>query len=70
MQAGQTIKLISHLEDGVRRELGDVVVTVHNLPKGTVAAYYPEASVLNAIDHHNEMSKTRASKAIPVRVEV
>jgi molybdopterin-dependent oxidoreductase alpha subunit len=70
LRAGQTIKLISDFEDGVRRELGGLIVTAHNLPKGTIAAYYPEANVLNAIDHHDEMSKTPASKAIPVRIEV
>jgi hypothetical protein len=26
--------------------------------------------VLNAIDHHDALSKTPASKAIPVRIEV
>jgi anaerobic selenocysteine-containing dehydrogenase len=66
---GQTIKLVSDFEDNVSRELGGLVVTAHNLPRGTIAAYYPEANVLNAIDHHDEMSKTPASKAIPVRIE-
>jgi molybdopterin-dependent oxidoreductase alpha subunit len=66
---GQTIKLVSDFEDNISRELGGLVVTAHNLPRGTIAAYYPEANVLNAIDHHDEMSKTPASKAIPVRIE-
>ena len=46
-----------------------LTVTAHNLPRGTIAAYYPEANVLNSIDHHDELSKTPASKAIPVRIE-
>jgi anaerobic selenocysteine-containing dehydrogenase len=43
-------------------------VREHNLPRGTIGAYYPEANVLNAIDHHDELSKTPASNAIPVRI--
>lgn len=67
---GQIVKLVSDFGDGVRRELGGLKVTAHNLPSGTIGAYYPEANVLNAIDHHDELSKTPASKAIPVRIEV
>lgn len=66
---GQTVTLVSDFEDGKRRELGGLQIRTHNLPSGTVAAYYPESNVLNAIDHHDELSKTPASKAIPVRIE-
>jgi molybdopterin-dependent oxidoreductase alpha subunit len=67
---GQIVTLVSDFEDGVRRELGGLTVRAHNLPNGTIGAYYPEANVLNAIDHYDELSKTPASKAIPVRIEV
>jgi len=66
---GQTVRLVSDFEDGRRRELGGLVVTQHALPKGTICSYYPECNVLNAIDHHDELSKTPASKSIPVRIE-
>lgn len=66
---GQVVTLVSDFGDGVRRELGGLAVRAHNLPRGTIGAYYPEANVLNAIDHHDELSKTPASKAIPVRIE-
>jgi len=55
---------------GITRELPDLKVTQHNLPRGTIGAYYPEANVLVAIDHHDELSKTPASKAVPVRIQV
>jgi molybdopterin-dependent oxidoreductase alpha subunit len=67
---GQVVTLVSDFEDGIRRVLGGLTVTMHNLPTGTIGAYYPEANALNAIDHHDELSKTPASKAIPVRIEV
>ncbi len=69
LQEGQTITLVSDFDDGKRRELKNLQVRKHNLPRGTIAAYYPECNVLNAIDHHDELSKTPASKSIPVRLE-
>ena len=70
LQAGQVITLVSDFEDGITRELPGLTVTKHNLPQGTIGAYYPEANVLVAIDHHDELSKTPASKAVPVRIQV
>ncbi|MDM9649131.1 FdhF/YdeP family oxidoreductase [Rhizobium sp. S163] len=69
LSAGQDVTLVSDFDDGVRRELAGLTVIKHDLPRGTVAAYYPECNVLNSIDHHDELSKTPASKAIPVRIE-
>jgi len=69
LSAGQSIRLVSDFDDGKRRELGGLIITPHNLPRGTIGAYYPESNVLNAIDHHDRLSKTPASKAIPVRIE-
>ena len=66
---GQTVRLVSDFDDGKRRELGGLVVRKHTLPKGTICSYYPECNVLNAIDHYDELSKTPASKAIPVTIE-
>ncbi len=65
---GQRVALVSDFEDGKPRELAGLEVRAHDLPAGTIAAYYPECNVLNAIDHHDELSKTPASKAIPVRI--
>lgn len=65
---GQRVALVSDFEDGKHRELAGLEVRAHDLPVGTIAAYYPECNVLNAIDHHDELSKTPASKAIPVRI--
>ncbi|MGE7370461.1 FdhF/YdeP family oxidoreductase [Neorhizobium sp. NPDC001467] len=70
LSEGQTVKLVSDFGDNKRRELPGLKIVAHNLPRGTVGAYYPESNVLNAIDHHDQLSKTPASKAIPVRIEV
>lgn len=68
LQEGQRVTLASDFEDGKRRELAGLSVRIHDLPRGTIAAYYPECNVLNAIDHHDVLSKTPASKAIPVTI--
>jgi anaerobic selenocysteine-containing dehydrogenase len=66
---GLDVNVVSDFEDGKRRVQVGLKIRQHDLPRGTVAAYYPECNVLNAIDHHDELSKTPASKAIPVRIE-
>ncbi|MCJ8056926.1 FdhF/YdeP family oxidoreductase [Shinella curvata] len=69
LREGQKVALVSDFGDGKRRSLPGLEVRAHKLPRGTIAAYYPECNVLNAIDHHDALSKTPASKAIPVRIE-
>ncbi|MGE7368781.1 FdhF/YdeP family oxidoreductase [Neorhizobium sp. NPDC001467] len=68
LSVGQTVRLVSDFGDGQHRELAGLSVVAHQLPRGTIGAYYPECNVLNAIDHHDQLSKTPASKGIPVRI--
>ena len=65
---GQQVRLVGDAEDGVDRQLGGLTLTAYNIPAGTVASYYPECNVLIAIGHHDELSKTPASKSVPVRI--
>jgi len=44
----------------VERELGGLTLTAYQLPRGTLAGYYPECNVLMPISHHDIMSKTPA----------
>jgi molybdopterin-dependent oxidoreductase alpha subunit len=67
---GKRIALVSDFGDGKHRELVGLTIRAHKLPRGTIGGYYPECNVLNAIDHHDGLSKTPAAKAIPVRIEV
>jgi molybdopterin-dependent oxidoreductase alpha subunit len=68
LKPGQSISLVSDFDDGIHRELNGLVVTPHSLPRGTIGAYYPECNVLVAIDHHDQLSKTPAFKAVPVKI--
>ena len=66
---GQSMTLVTDFDDGQVRRLGGLTLTAYKLPRGTIAGYYPECNVLMPIGHHDEISKTPASKSIPVRVE-
>ncbi|TDL81777.1 FdhF/YdeP family oxidoreductase [Palleronia sediminis] len=61
--------LVSEEADGRHRRLGGLAVIPYEIPRGTVASYYPECNVLISIEHHDKISKTPASKSIPVRIE-
>ena len=66
---GASVKLVTDYDrDDVERELGGLKLVAYKLPRGTIAGYYPECNVLVPITHHDQLSKTPASKSIPVRV--
>ena len=65
---GQVVTLTTDVDDGQDRRLGGLTLTAYKLPRGTIAGYYPECNVLIPITHHDELSKTPASKSVPVRV--
>ena len=65
---GQTVTLVTDVDDGQDRRLGGLTLTAYKLPRGTIGGYYPECNVLVPIGHHDELSKTPASKSVPVRV--
>src|SRR5262249_9087013 len=68
LKEGQAGSLVSDAGDGVAREVGGLVVTPYALPDGCVATYFPEANALVPFEHHDQQSKTRAAKAVPVRI--
>ena len=67
---GQTVRLTTDVDDGQLRALGGLRLTAYRIPRGTVAGYYPECNVLVPIGHHDQLSKTPASKSVPVRISV
>ena len=66
---GQMVTLVTDVDDGHDRRLGGLKLTAYKLPRGTIASYYPECNVLVPVQHHDQLSKTPASKSVPVRVE-
>ena len=66
---GETVTLVTDVDDGQDRQLGGLTLTAYKLPRGTIASYYPECNVLVPVSHQDELSKTPASKSWPGRVE-
>ena len=66
---GETVRLVTDVDDGRYRALGGLKLTAYKIPRGTVGSYYPECNVLVPITHHDLLSKTPASKSVPVRIE-
>ncbi len=66
---GDRVALVGDAGDGIARRRGGLSVVTFDLPRGTVGGYYPETNVLIPIAHHDHLSKTPASKGVPVRVE-
>lgn len=69
LEEGDMVRLVTDIDDGVYRSKGGLRLTPYDIPRGTIASYYPECNVLVPISHHDVDSKTPASKSIPVRVE-
>lgn len=68
LREGQVVALQSAVDDGTERIVDGLKVTAYDLPDTCVAAYYPEANPLVPLSYHDKLSKTPASKGVPVRV--
>jgi anaerobic selenocysteine-containing dehydrogenase len=51
---------------GTERVMRNLIAVAYNIAEGSIAAYYPEANVLVAIDHYDTKSGTPSFKSIPV----
>ena len=67
LAAGDLVDIVGVDDDGARRAERFSVV-VHDLPRGTCAAYFPETNVVVPIHRVAAGSKTPVSKAVPVRL--
>ena len=56
-------------KDTTRRVVRGLKVVPYDLPKGTLAGYFPELNPLVPLWYHEELSKTPACKGVPVRIE-
>jgi molybdopterin-dependent oxidoreductase alpha subunit len=68
LKEGQMVGLQTDIDDGRERKVGGLKVLSFALPDGCVAGYYPELNPLIPLSLHEKLSKTPASKAVPVRI--
>ncbi|NYZ63304.1 FdhF/YdeP family oxidoreductase [Luteimonas deserti] len=65
---GEQIALVCDADDGVERLVGGLRVVPYLIPRGCIAAYYPECNPLMPVAHHAIDSHVPAAKSIPVRI--
>lgn len=68
VREGQIVSLASDAGDGEHRQVDGLKVTPFDLPDGCLGGYYPELNPLVPLWYHDKLSKTPASKGVPVRI--
>lgn len=68
LRPGQKVSLLGDAADEVERRVDGLELVSFEIPRGTVAGYYPELNPLIPISEHDKLSKTPASKGIAVRL--
>lgn len=66
LQEGQRVEIESIWEGNTSRKLNDFQLVFYDIPRGNVAAYYPETNPLVPINSVGDYSYTPTSKSIPV----
>lgn len=64
----QVVKITSYWIDGTTREVVNFIVAPFDIPKGNVAAYYPETNLLIPLESYGEGTYTPTSKSVAVTI--
>jgi formate dehydrogenase major subunit len=62
------VEIESLADTAQRRVVSGFKAKPYNIPRGSVATYYPETNNLMPLSHHDPKSKTPSAKSIPVLV--
>jgi anaerobic selenocysteine-containing dehydrogenase len=65
-EAGDRVDVLGHHDDGIARVAESFRVVPYDLPRGSVAGYYPELNVLVPLSSAGEQSDTPTSKSVLV----
>ena len=65
MAQGDAVRIETALLSGRPRTL-ELTAIGHDIARGSVAAYYPEANVLMPLGYHDKRSGTPSYKSVPV----
>lgn len=68
LKPGDLVTLSTAVDDGVERKLGELQVVPYDIPRKSIAGYYPECNGLIPLWHFAEGSKVPAAKSVPVRI--
>ena len=68
LEHGDVVDVETALPSGESLRLEGLTAIAHDIARGSVAAYYPEANALVPLGYHDKQSGTPSYKSIPVRV--
>jgi anaerobic selenocysteine-containing dehydrogenase len=71
LKHGDLVDIAGVLDTGSepgKRVMRNLTAVAYNIPQGSIAAYYPEANVLVALDHYDVKCGTPSYKSIPVLI--
>ena len=68
LSSGDRVDLLPAFDADPARAVRGFTAVARDLPKGCLAAYYPEANGLVVLDQHDAQSGTPAYKSVPVRL--
>jgi molybdopterin-dependent oxidoreductase alpha subunit len=68
LKAGDRIDLLAAFDATGARAVRGFTLVEREIPRGCLAAYYPETNVLVALEDHDRRSGTPAYKSVPVRL--
>jgi molybdopterin-dependent oxidoreductase alpha subunit len=68
LRSGDTVTLSTLADDNVERRLSELQVVAYDIPRKSIAGYYPECNGLIPLRHFAEGSKVPAAKSVPVRL--
>jgi molybdopterin-dependent oxidoreductase alpha subunit len=66
--AGERVDVVCEYDDGIARVASDFRLVPYDIPRGSIAGYYPELNVLVPIGSAGEESDTPTSKSVMVSV--
>lgn len=69
LHEGDKVSLVTKADDGIRRQVDDLIIHAYNIPEGCLGAYYPECNPLIPLWHRAKGSLVPGYKCTPVRIQ-
>ncbi len=70
LSEGQQVDIETLWNDGITRQVQGFVLVPYNIPRGNLAAYYPETNPLVPLSSFGDDSYTPTSKSVPVKLSL
>jgi len=70
LQAGENVDIETLWNDGITRKVSGFKLVPYAIPRGNLAAYYPETNPLVPLSSFGDGSGTPTSKSVPVKISL